>query len=168
MTKEQSRLSYEWWEKMTPLIRKFVRQTVLYGFDEDDLKQECYLQLQKALERYDEHLGIPFESYYKIMLYGWRSNEVKKHRFQPLKEKESLIESVDERIDIEKEVEQKLLLEKALDELEKLSEVEQYIIKEYYFEHRSLVDIGLSLGMKYKSVEFRKGVALKKLRQRIS
>ena len=153
---------------MTPLIRKFVRQTVLYGFDEDDLKQECYMQLQKALERYDERLGIPFESYYKIMLYGWRSNENKRRRMQLLGNDELLIESVDERTDIEREVEGKLLWEKALGELGKLSEAEQYIIRKYYLEGRSLIDIASGLGVKYKNVEFKKGVALKKLRQRLS
>ena len=126
------------------------------------------MQLQKALERYDERLGIPFESYYKIMLYGWRSNENKRRRMQLLGNDELLIESVDERTDIEREVEGKLLWEKALGELGKLSEAEQYIIRKYYLEGRSLIDIASGLGVKYKNVEFKKGVALKKLRQRLS
>ncbi len=168
MTEEQSRLSYVWWEKMNPLVRKFVRETVLYGFDEDDLKQECYMQLQKALERYDERLGVPFESYYKITLYGWRSNQNKKSKRRLLEGNEILLEAVDERVDVEKEVEKELLWEVALGELKKLSEVEQYIIKAYYLEGKKLIDIAKALGVNYKTIEFRKGAALKKLRERLS
>ena len=163
MTEEQRELSYVWWEKMTPLIRKFVRETVLYGFDKDDLKQECYMQLQKALERYDERFGVPFESFYKITLYGWRSNENRKSRRRLLEEKRLMGDTIDERISIEKEVENKLLWEIALGELEKLSEVEQYVIKAYYLEGKKLIDIAISLGVNYKTIESRKGVALRKL-----
>ena len=51
MNKEIMDLSYEWWTKLTPLWKKF----------------------SKAL-------GVPFESYYKIQLYGWRANQNRKKR----------------------------------------------------------------------------------------
>ena len=164
MTQEQSYLSYVWCEKMKPLIRKFVRETVLYGYDKDDLMQECYLQLQKALERYDEDMGVPFESYYKISLYGWRSNESKKSLRRLAEEKGNIGDMIDDRISIEKDVEVKLLFERAIEKLEELNQLERYVLKSYYLENKKLTDIAAHLEMNYKTVEWRKGEALRKLR----
>lgn len=152
---------------MMPLIRKFVRETVLYGFDKDDLMQECYMQLQKALERYNEALGVPFESYYRVSLYGWRSNENKKSMRRLSKEQDPIMEIVDERMSVANEVEMKLLWEMAQGEIEMLSEVEQLILRQYYLEHMPLVEIAKSLGISYKTLESKKGAILKKLRKRM-
>lgn len=150
-----------------PLIRKFVRETVLYGFDKDDLMQECYMQLQKALERYNEALGVPFESYYRVSLYGWRSNENKKSMRRLSKEQDPIMEIVDERMSVANEVEMKLLWEMAQGEIEMLSEVEQLILRQYYLEHMPLVEIAKRLGISYKTLESKKGAILKKLRKRM-
>ncbi len=149
---------------MRPLVKKFVRETVLSGLDKDDLEQECYLQLQSALEKFDEGLGVPFESYYKIRLYGWRSNQNKRKREVLFEGEEGFI-AIDERINVEKEVELKLLFERAVKQMEKLRQIERDIIIGFYLENRRLKEIASSLGLDYKTVEFKKGAALKKLKK---
>lgn len=165
MTKEQGNLSYEWWIKLQPLVNKFKRETKLRGLDRDDIEQECYILLQQAWEKYDARLGVPFESYYKIYIYGWRSNQNQKKR--ELLGKEEMFITIDERINIEQEIEKKLLLEKALGELQKLTDTEKEIIISYYIHHQKLKDIAIRLGLNYKTAEFKKGAALKKIRNRL-
>lgn len=165
MGEEQAILLAVWWDKLRPLRRKFVRETFLSGLENEDIEQECYLQLQKAIERYNPDRGVPFESYYKIMIYGWRANQNRhKSRREVILEEENLFFLQDERADVEKEVETRLLIEEVVEKIELLDEKERKIIKAYYFQHTKLMDIACELGLAYKTVEAKKQQALRKLR----
>lgn len=165
MGEEQAILLADWWDKLRPLRRKFVRQTILGGLDREDLEQECYLQLQKALEQYDPHLGVPFESYYKIKIYGWRANQNRHKERQEIDLGEEELSSItDERTDVAKEVETKLLVEEVLGKVELLEEKAKAIIIGYYLQNKKLYEIANELGLAYKTAEAKKRQALKQLR----
>lgn len=166
MIKEQSQLTHDWWLKLRPLWKKFARETRLSGYDQEDIEQECYLQLINALEKFDEGLHVPFESYYKIQLYGWRANQNRKKRevLAPTDEELTAAQK-DERVDIEKEVEQHLLYQEILKYLAALQEIERDLIIAYYIQNKKLSQIAKELGIKYKTAEFKKGEAVKKLRK---
>ncbi len=160
--------SYEWWIKLTPLWKKFVRETYLCGYEKEDLEQECYLQLVKCLEKFDEEMGVPFESYYKIQLYGWRANQNRKKReLLSLSEEayQQIAEKPDEQIDIEKQIENKLLFEKIVSTLACMKDMDRVIVTEYYIKDRPLKEIAEKMDIKYKAAEFRKGKVLKELKK---
>ncbi|WP_069999260.1 sigma-70 family RNA polymerase sigma factor [Cellulosilyticum sp. I15G10I2] len=159
--------SYEWWIKLTPLWKKFVRQTSLSGYEKEDLEQECYLLLVKCLDKFDKDLGVPFESYYKIQLYGWRANQNRKKREILSLDEEAyyqVTQKPDEQIDLAKQVEDKLLVEEILRALACMDAIDQLIVTRYYLHDVPLKQIAGEVALKYKSAEFRKGKALKVLR----
>ena len=167
MNKELMKSSYEWWIKLTPLWKKFVRETYLCGYDKEDLIQECYLQLVKALEKFDENFGVPFESYYKIQLYGWRANQNrrKKDSLSLTDELFEAVEGISKRTsDVSQEVENKLLIETIYQELDKMNHTDKTIVIGYYLKGRSLKEIANAIDINYKTAEFRKGKSLKRLR----
>lgn len=168
MTKEQSDLSYEWWLKLAPTRNKFVRDTVFYSMDKNDIEQECYFQLLKALELYDESLGVPFESYYKVRLYGWRANQNRKRYISPSFIEDEALGLIDERMNLEEQIEEQVLFEKVIEELSTLKEIERKIIVAYYLENKKLTEIAKALGLKYKTAESKKGEVLKKLKKRLT
>lgn len=171
MNKEMQDLSYEWWVKLTPLWKKFARETHLCGYDNEDLVQECYLQLVNCLEKFNEHLGVPFESYYKIQLYGWRANQNRKKReVLSLNEEDyqQLLEKPDSEMSVEKQVENQLLFQIVIRELSAMQPMDQAIIMAYYVQNKPLKAIAKRLDIKYKAAEFRKGKMIKILRERLN
>lgn len=164
MNKEQGLMAY-WWEKLYPLSRKFVRETIISGMEKEDLEQECYIQLESALRRYNPELGVPFESYFKVRLYGWRANQNRvKARTELAFGEESLFFLIDERVQIEEETIVKDLMQEVYKILKQLDEKDQFIITAYYFQYKRIGDIAERLGMTVKGVESRKKKALGKIR----
>ncbi len=166
MTEEERELSYRWWQKLGPLQKKFVRETLLWGYEKEDLEQECYLLLVKCLTRFKEDLGVPFESYYKIQLYGWRANENrKKKEYVGLNEEvnKAILEKPDEEVDIEGSVTTKLWIVALLQELEPLDQVERAIVKGHYLEGKNLKDLARLLKVSYSTIKNKKGKIAKKL-----
>ena len=166
---EQSNLIAYWWHRLYLIRRKFVRETHLGGLDQEDIEQECFMQLQMALERYRPEMGVPFECYYKAVLRGWRANQ---NRVRARMELALGVDEVffieDERVHIEKDVEKKMLLEEVRHKINELEEEERKIIEAYYFKNQKIADIASSLNKSYKTVEHKKSIALKKLRFMLS
>ena len=165
MKEEQLQLANEWWLKLRPLIKKFVRETFLDGFEKDDLLQECYIKLIQAMEKYDPHMGVPFESFYKIQLYGWRSNQNKKKRVNFIGEYESEgILIIDEQANVEEMVINKERLERVMQAMNKLSQMEKKMIMAYYIQNKSMVDIAKEEKINYRTALSRKGEAIRKIK----
>ena len=169
MNEEQRNLIAYWWEKLYPLRRKFVRETILGGFEKEDLEQECFLQLQKALEKYKPEMGVPFESYYKIVLYGWRANQNRvKARKELVFGEEEMLSRTDESVDVATNVERKLLAEEVREKLNELEDKERRIVEAYYLQNKKLAQIASELNVSIKTVEARKRKALNKLKDTLS
>ena len=166
MTKEERELASIWWQKLRPLQKKFVRETLLWGYEKEDLEQECYLLLVKCLSRFNEDLGVPFESYYKIQLYGWRANENrKKKEYVSLNEEieQAILEKQDEEVDVEGSVTTRLWIVSLLTELEPLDKLERAIIKGHYLEGKNLRELARVLKVSYSTIKNKKGKIAKKL-----
>jgi len=164
MREEQCIVLTYWWDKLYPLRRKFVSETLLNGLEKEDIEQECFLQLHKAVERYNPHLGVPFESYYKVVLHGWRANQNRNKRNREIPVEEEVFFFIkDERTDIERDVETKLLREEIMYLIEQLEEKEQGIIRAFYLQNKKIKEIAEEYGIAYKTVEAKKKKALKKL-----
>lgn len=169
MNREQCILVADWWDKLYPLRRKFVRETHLDGLDKEDLEQECFLLLLKALERFRPEMGVPFQSYYKVVLNGWRANQNKvKARMELAFGADEMFFLTDDRINVEKDTETKLLLEEVIRKIEELDEKEKEIIKAYYLQNKKLAQIASMLQMPLKTIEYRKKKALGKLKEILS
>ena len=168
MNKEQSILITYWWDRLYPLRRKFVRETFLEGLEKEDIEQECFMQLQKAIERYRPEIGVPFESYYKISLNGWRANQNRvKARMELAFGEDEMFFLADDRINIERDVEQSLLTQEVLNRVEELEEKERSVIKAYYLQNKKLTEIASELSISLKTVESRKQKALQRLRRKL-
>ena len=168
MNKEQSILITYWWDRLYPLRRKFVRETFLEGLEKEDIEQECFMQLQKAIERYRPEIGVPFESYYKISLNGWRANQNRvKARMELAFGEDEMFFLADDRINIERDVEQSLLTQEVLNRVEELEEKERSVIKAYYLQNKKLTEIASELSISLKTVESRKQRALQRLRKKL-
>ena len=159
---------YKWWIKMMPMWKKWIRKTYLCGYDKDDLMQQSYIELVNCMNKYNKELGVPFESYYKMYLYQWRNNQSRKKRelLSITDEYEkNLMETKDITVDIEGEIENKLLSEAIIRTLEDMGEIEKFIITKYYMEKVSLKDIAKELNINYKTLEYKKKCILRKLRE---
>ncbi|MDF2878406.1 MAG: sigma-70 family polymerase sigma factor, partial [Clostridia bacterium] len=143
------------------------RETYLWGYSQEDLMQECYLQLVKCLEKFDSSLGVPFESYYKIQLYGWRSNQNRKKReFLSMEEdlNDEITQQSDGQVDIERQIQNKLLYEALVKELGKMKSMERALVVGYYLEDKSLKELAKVLNINYKTAEFQKSKGIKRLK----
>ena len=73
----------------------------------------------------------------------------------------------DDRINIERDVEQSLLTREVLNKVEELEEKERSIIKAYYLQNKKLTEIASELSISLKTVESRKQRALQRLRKKL-
>ena len=164
MKEERCILLTTWWEKLAPLRRKFISETYIGGFEKSDIEQECFLLLHKALQRYDPQIGVPFECYYKVVLNGCRANETrKKVNTEVAYEEESFFFLIDEEVNIERDVERKMIEEEITRLIALLDEKEKEVIEAYYFQNKTIKEIADLEGSTYKAVECRKRRALLKM-----
>ncbi|MBE6023245.1 MAG: sigma-70 family RNA polymerase sigma factor [Cellulosilyticum sp.] len=169
MKEEQWILVTSWWNKLSPFWRKFVRETHLEGMEKEDIEQECFLQLLRALEKFKPEMGVPFWSYYKIMMYGWRANQNRvKARMELAFGEDEMFFLADDRVNIEKDAERKWLIEEVLRKIDTLDELEKEIISAYYFQNKKLTQIASHLHMPLKNIEYRKRKALHMLKEQLS
>lgn len=156
-------LSYEWWLKLAPLRNKFCRESKIRGYEKDDFAQESYFILVDCLRKFDPNFGVPFESYYKIQLYGWRSNENRKQRDALLTTNGTEVEQEDEFFDLEGQSITAMLVEEVMEIIGGLTEEEQKLVVGYYLEDKQLKEIAEGLNLRYKTAEAKKRKALHKL-----
>ena len=169
MQKERCTLLTFWWDKLSPLRKRFINETYIGGFEKEDIEQECFLLLHKALEQYDPQLGVPFESYYRVVLYGWRSNERRRRGNTEIAcEEEVFGFLVDERVNVERDVERKLVEEDVRRFIKGLDEKEKEVIMAYYFQHKTMKEIAEAKNVSYRTIEGRKKRALYKLGELLS
>ena len=161
MTKEEI---YILWNKFAPLWKSWARKLSYVHGEVEDLYQESYLLLLGALQHYDDKKGVPFEAYYKMVLYRWGKRYSTRQK-ATLMEDQDLEWSSDDIgssfIDMSKELIHKEDLRRLMEVLELLSPLEQIIIRRFYFEEKTLKEISIELGFALKNVATRKGRALK-------
>lgn len=162
MTKEDS---YKVWYQFAPLWKSWARKLSYLEVEREDLYQESYCLLVKALKHYDQDKGVPFEAYYKMVLYRWGKKYRQKKRDYLLEDE--VLQGYREDIDYSEDVMQKVLHQETCQRLEeglkRLKPSEYFVIKKFYLEEKLLADIASELGITVKAVSGRKERALKKL-----
>ena len=77
---------------------------------------------------------------------------------------EEMLSKADENVDVERNVERKILSEEVCRKINELEEIERKIIEAYYLQNRKMIEIANELVMPLKTVEYRKRKALNTLR----
>ena len=162
MTKEEI---YILWNKFAPLWKSWARKLSYVHGEVEDLYQESYLLLLGALQHYDEKKGVPFEAYYKMVLYRWGKkyrNKMRAHLMedQDLEWYSDLTGTAD---DFVREVIQQEEHKRLEEGMKRLKPSECLVIRKSYFEEKLLGEIAMELGITVKAVAGRKERALKKL-----
>ena len=162
MTKEES---YKVWYQFAPLWKSWARKLSYIEVEREDLYQESYCLLVKALEHYDQEKGVPFEAYYKMVLYRWGKKYRQKKRDYLMEDED--LQGYGEGIDQSEDVLQKVIHQEVCQRLEKglkrLKPSECFVIRKFYLEEKPLGEIASELGITAKAVAGRKERALKKL-----
>lgn len=153
------------WNTYRPLWTSWARKLSYVDDEQEDLYQESYILLMKAIEYYDESKGVPFGAFYKMILYRWG-----KHYIRKLREQTMEIDDLNFYLDQQPQ-KGDLLLEllqgeqlKKLDEAIRMLEVkDREVIMRFYFEGESLNQIAKVLGLTMRGVVNRKERVLEKL-----
>lgn len=162
---------YEKWLVYKPMWYNWARQMARTDYSIEDWQQQSYEIFSQALKTYKEEAGIGFSGYYRMLLYRWGKHYLKKQRAYLLTTQEQidlfLTNEKDEKVNIEKAYEDKVLHKCIVEQMKMLNKKEQVAIYMFYIEGKSLKTISSLLGIKYKTLETMKARALTKLRKQI-
>lgn len=159
------------WDSFQPLIYSCMRKYYVALADQEDIKQEAFLQLLQCIQIYDLSKGVPFESYYKMYLHFWFLNNIRKkedlvvldHDWENGCSMTDLMESKEDRPEEHLESnETRADIQKAL---EKLTPKQRKVVTMYYIGRISLVQIAKEMGCSYKVAFKHKDAGMKKLRK---
>ncbi|MCF6463958.1 hypothetical protein C3E89_11420 [Clostridium sp. Cult1] len=157
--------------KLNPLIISSIRRYYNKIDQYDDLIQEGYEIILKAIENYNPNRGVKFLGYVKAMLrYGYLEKHREKQILslnEPLEEGEfiDLLEgSEEDPVDAVIKKEEKYLL---LESLNCLTERQKQVVVDYYINRLSIDEIANKLGISYRTVVNTKTQGIKKLKNRM-
>ncbi|MEG0086219.1 MAG: sigma-70 family RNA polymerase sigma factor [Niameybacter sp.] len=158
--------TYPLWKKFEPLYSHWAKKLNPIDGTKEDLYQESYLILVKAVQNYKPEQKVKFESYYKLMLYRWGRDYYRKRKEVVIQEEESMdfwSQVPDEAEGIEAQMLRQERLEKLEKALHTLSAEEQNLLLAFYGQRESLKSLAEQQGLSYKALASRKTYALKKL-----
>lgn len=155
------------WHKLKPLCWNFAYRFDEMEGNEEDLYQESYFILLKALKSYDLDSPVKFESYFKMILYRWGGNYRLDKKLLLLGEDnyDLLIGQIEEASRIEDKIlhnEQIEVLHKAL---AVLKEDERNLLIDLYVKGEGTKEISTRYGVAYTKVDSQKRRLLKKLKK---
>lgn len=167
LSQTDSRYTMELWLKFEPLCIKWANKLKEIEYSQEDLHQESYLILLKALASYKSAPDQKFESYYKYMLYRWGRNYKRKKREQLTftNGDHDYFENV---ADIKQDIESQILYEEKVRHLQialqTLNDSEYTLLVRLYVNQEKLLAISKESQVLYSTLESRKRYALKKLK----
>lgn len=143
-----------------PYINLLISKFNINGYDRDDLVQECYIVLNKAILKYKGHRTFAVyvtKALKNNMLYLLRKSTKLEY---------SIIDNlIEDPSDLELDILSQLDIKHLSHSLKNLSPKELQIIKDYYFNDISLVCISEKLDEKYITTVKIKDRALSKLKK---
>jgi RNA polymerase sigma factor (sigma-70 family) len=77
---------------------------------------------------------------------------------------DEITQQSDGQVDIERQIQNKLLYEALVKELGKMKSMERALVVGYYLEDKSLKELAKGLNINYKTAEFRKSKGIKQLK----
>ena len=164
-------------ERLKPLIIYSIRRYYNRRDQYEDLIQEGYEVVLKAIGDFDEVKGVKFLGYLKSLL---KYHYLEKHRIKEIRvslnsymnkdgDGGELIDFIaDDEILLEDIVVKKEVVKKLFEGIEELSDSQRDIVILYYFRGLSMKDISKSLKLPYRTVVSRKDRALSKLWEKIN
>ena len=172
------KLLYMWADKY---FRAYGERLTSYGITSSDLKQESYNAFLKAIEGFDEDKGYKFTSYlhypFKNIVRQLLTRDLLNNSVS-LNETCSDDEDSSERIELvcdehaldfveelEERSEKEMICEVVQSAVSDLPETEQVVIREYYFNNRTLSAIAEESGVSVERIRQRKMKALAILRK---
>ena len=165
---EDKKYTSDLWLKLEPLCLSWASKLKNIDYDQEDLYQESYMILLKALETYERGSNIYFEAYFKFLLYRWgRNYRRKRHTLMMYeKDKENFWENlIDEEKGIDEQLIDKQQIELIRSGLETLSREEYNLLMDYYVKGLKIKEISSVYGIGYKALESKKRRALKKIKK---
>ena len=165
---EDKKYTSDLWLKLEPLCLSWASKLKNIDYDLEDLYQESYMILLKALETYEGGSNVYFEAYFKFLLYRWgRNYRRKKHTLMMYeKDKEDFWENL---IDGEKGIEEQVIDKQQIEQirrgLQTLSKEDYNLLIDYYIKGLKIKEMSSLYGMGYKALESKKRRALKKLQK---
>lgn len=156
------------WGKMKPLCLNWAYKLRDIEEDIEDLYQESYLLLLKALKHYEAYQNMKFESYFKLVLYSWGRDYKHKYRTELIQNRDDqdFWESVE---DTGEGVEDYMINQERYRDLAKglkhLSQLEYELLIDFYMKGHKISEIATRYHMSYKALETKKRRTLKKLKE---
>lgn len=145
-----------------PYINLLCSKFFIKGYSKEDLQQEAFLTLHNCIMKYKNN-GT-FVAYVTTAL---------KNRFVMLLRESTKVNigEINDSITDDNDIEMSFLSKESLNNLSKsishLSDLEQKIIKDYYFNDLSLVSISKQINVKYITTAKKKDRAIEKLRREL-
>lgn len=159
--------TYELWDRLRPLCMKWASRLKDIDYSQEDLLQESYLILHKALSSYKDGEKMKFEAYFKCMLYRWGRDYVCKKREVLFFDSQCdmLSHRMDESVEVEGEILAKEELEQLKVALQTLKKEEYTLLVELYIKEQPLNYLARRKSMSYKALTCKKYYILKKLKR---
>ncbi len=156
-------------DDLKPLIYSMIKK---YGYCEDSIEDAYQASIEILLisvDDYDKDKKLPFVLYYKNRLFYSYMDKIKARKRAEIIPVEEIYD--DQMVDPESDKEgfaQNLIWQADRDMLkgamDKLSDRQQWILKEHYFKGKKLVDIAKESGIHYQSIVKLKKRSLDKLK----
>lgn len=160
--------TYELWERFLPLCIKWANKLKEVEYSQEDLLQESYLILIKALKTYKADKDVRFEAYFKYMLYRWGRDYMRKKR-EVLVFDEAAYDFWSNGTDEKSDVETHILYQEQIHQLKRglktLDPEDATLILELYIKNKTIKDLTKDKHMSYKALTSRKYYILKKLKK---
>ncbi len=162
------------WERFQPLVIRSMQKFYVPIADQDDIRQEAFLQLLECANRYDLSQNVPFESFYKMNLHYWFLNRIRKKTELLVVDSEwqggfSMTDVIESTIGNAHEVAELNEVTKALNDAFKLlTDKQRQVVVLFYLKGIRLGDIARSMGCSYKVAFKHKDAGIKKIRKHIA
>lgn len=155
------------WLRFEPLCIKWANKLKEIDYNLEDLLQESYLILLKAVDAYNQVSDKKFEAYYKYILYRWGRNYKRKKRalFTFTYDEHDYFDNV---ADTDESIEDQLLYEEKVQYLQEAFQIlnpsERTLLIRLYVNGEKLLAISEESQIVYGTLESKKRYTLKKLK----
>ena len=161
------------WECFQPLVINTMRKFFVSITDQDDIRQEAFLQLLESANRYDLGQNVPFESFYKMNLTYWFLNQIRKKKELLVVDNEwqggfSMTDVIESSIGNAEEAAEYNEITAALnDAFNLLTDKQRQVVVLFYLKGKRLGDIAELMGCSYKVAFKHKDAGIKKIRKQM-
>ena len=166
-------MDYEKIKAFEPLIKKCIRIYLRNNEYYEDALQEGYCTIAKCIKTYDKSHGTLFSGYVKsAIIYSIRDFSMKLDRKDMSIDEESddggcIMDFLEGNEDVERDCIKRENIKRLRSAIESLTPKQRQVIKEYYYENKTLKEISGNRRCHYMTVVNLKERAIEKLKEKI-